>query len=244
VSTPDDRAARAQVAGRAIRTPRSAAVAGIIFAVLVTVMLVLLRTIVPSDPADAGDWLTDATHRDAVQLALGLVPFCGIAFLWFVGVLRDRVGALEDRFFATVVLGSGLLFVAMLFAAAAVAAGLIGAAGDDPGRLISSGAWESGRRTVHEVMMIYAMRMAAVFMISASTILVRTRLAPRALSAFGYVSAVLLLVFAGFFAWIELVFPLWVLVLSLYVLVTGSKRDRAELTTGAAALRPGMTGTT
>lgn len=46
-------------------------------------------------------------------LALGLVPFAGIAFLWFIGVLRDRVGVAEDRFFATVFLGSGLLFVGM-----------------------------------------------------------------------------------------------------------------------------------
>jgi hypothetical protein len=243
VSTQDDRAAEAQVVGRAIRTPRSAAVAGIVFAILLTVMLVLLRATVPSDPTDAGTWLTDKGHRDAVMLALGLVPFAGIAFLWFVGVLRDRVGALEDRFFATVFLGSGLLFVAMLFAAAAVAAGLIGAAGDDPARLLSSGTWDSGRRTVHEVMTIYGMRMAAVFMISASTILVRTRLAPRALSAFGYASAVLLLVFVGSFAWIELVFPLWVLVLSLYVLVTGSRRDRVEQATGTAGPRPLQPGT-
>jgi len=44
------------------------------------------------------------------------LPFAGIAFLWFIGVLRDRLGELEDRFFATVFLGSGLLFLAMLFA--------------------------------------------------------------------------------------------------------------------------------
>ena len=103
--------------GRALRTPRSAAVAGIAFSVLFTVALVLVRTVVPSDPSDAGEWLSDGSRRDAVLFALGLVPFAGIAFLWFVGVLRDRVGDAEDRFFATVFLGSGLLFVAMLFVA-------------------------------------------------------------------------------------------------------------------------------
>ena len=45
---------------------------------------------------------------------------CGIAFLWFIGVLRDRLGAQEDQFFATVFFGSGLLFLAMLFTAAAI----------------------------------------------------------------------------------------------------------------------------
>ena len=48
------------------------------------------------------------------------MPFAGVAFLWFIGVLRDRLAQLEDRFFATVFFGSGLLFLAMLFAAAAV----------------------------------------------------------------------------------------------------------------------------
>ena len=61
--------------------------------------------------------------------AFGLVPFAGIGFLWFVAVLRDRVGDAEDRFFATVFLGSGLLFVAMLFVASAVAASLVASVG-------------------------------------------------------------------------------------------------------------------
>ena len=60
-----------------------------------------------------------------VSIALHLLPFAGIAFLWFVGVVRDRLGENEDRFFATVFLGSGLLFVAMLFCAGALAAGLL-----------------------------------------------------------------------------------------------------------------------
>ena len=50
-----------------------------------------------------------------------LAPFAGIMFLWFVAVVRDQIGEREDRFFATVFFGSGLLFVALLFAAAAVA---------------------------------------------------------------------------------------------------------------------------
>jgi hypothetical protein len=72
-----------------------------------------------------GTWLIEPQHRNAVRLALGLVPFSGIAFLWFIGVLRDRLGALEDRFFATVFLGSGLRFIAILFTAAAVTDTLI-----------------------------------------------------------------------------------------------------------------------
>ena len=212
--------------GRTLRTPGSAAVAGIVFSVIFTVALVLVRTAVPSDPSDAGEWLSDSSRRDAVLFALALVPFAGIAFLWFVGVLRDRVGEAEDRFFATVFLGSGLLFVGMLFVTAALAAGLVASAGDNADSLVSSGAWEFGRRATHELMVVYAIRMAAVFMIATSTILRRLTLAPRWLAASGYAIAFVLLVAVGFFPWIELAFPAWVLALSLYILVAGSRRDR------------------
>jgi len=220
--------AESKVVARAIRMPRSAAIAGIVFSVLVTAALVLVRVAVPADPSDAGRWLSDSSWRDSVLLALGLVPFAGIAFLWFVGVLRDHMGEGEDRFFATVFLGSGLLFVATLFVAAAVAAGLVATAGQNRDSLFTSGAWAVGRRATYELMNVYAMRMAAVFTLATSTILLRTRLAPRWLVASGYAIAILLLVTVGFFAWVELVFPAWVLVLSVYVLIAGLRRGRTE----------------
>src|SRR5271157_4739108 len=89
--------------------PRGAAIAGVIFSVLVITGLGLARLAVPTDLTHPGTWLTEPDRRAAVRLALGVVPFAGIAFLWFMGVLRDRLGELEDKFFATVFLGSGLL---------------------------------------------------------------------------------------------------------------------------------------
>ena len=112
-------------ARQAMRTPRAAAVAGIAFSLLFTTAMVLVRLAVPNDPEDAGSWLTSEGKRDAVVLALNLLPFAGIAFLWFIGVVRDRIGQGEDRLFATVFLGSGLLFIAMLFVTGAIAGGLV-----------------------------------------------------------------------------------------------------------------------
>lgn len=221
-----DKADETMVVGRVIRTPRSAAVAGIAFSVLISVALVLMRTAIPADPDEAGQWLSDGARRDSVLFALGFVPFAGIAFLWFVGVVRDRVGDAEDRFFATVFLGSGLLFVGMLFVAAAIAAGLVTSVGQD-GDAVSSGAWAVGRRTVQELV-DYAMRMAAVFTLATSTILLRSRLAPRWLVMAGYATGLLLLVAVGFLPWVELLFPAWVLALSLYVLIASFRRDRDE----------------
>ena len=115
-------------------TPRAAAIAGILFSILLLTSLVLIRISVPPDPQDAGIWL--AGNWKNVNLALNLLPFAGIAFLWFIGVVRDRLGEHEDRLFATVFLGSGLLFLAMLFASAGIAGGIISLYGVTPGMLI------------------------------------------------------------------------------------------------------------
>ena len=114
-----------EIIRKELRTPQAAAIAGVAFSLLLGASLVLVRISVPADPSDARQWLTNAGRRHAVLVAVNLVPFAGIAFLWFIGVIRDRLGAREDRFFATVFLGSGLLFVAMMFAAAAVAGSLV-----------------------------------------------------------------------------------------------------------------------
>src|SRR5207342_3281902 len=138
----------------------------IVFSVLLTVALALVRSVTPNDPNDAGDWLADGGRRKSVVAALNLLPFAAIAFLWFIGVVRDRIGEGEDRFFATVFLGSGLVFVAMMLATGAVVAGLV-LSGDD---LPAPGVWSFGRRVSNSLLTVYAMRMAAVFAISTTTI--------------------------------------------------------------------------
>ena len=203
-------------AGSALRTPRAAAVAGIIFAVLLIAALVLLRLSVPANTGVAGTWLTNPSRRAAIATALNLIPFAGIAFLWFLGVVRDRVGEREDRFFATVFLGSGLLFVGMMFVGAAVAGGLVasqasGSSGD--------GALNLGRHVTIVLVNVYAMRMAAVFMLTTVTIARRTRIVARWLTVAGLAAALLLLVAAGSIPWLELAFPAWILALSVDILV-------------------------
>ena len=129
-----------------LRTPHAAAIAGIAFAVLLGTALALVRIAVPANPHDAPTWLDDPWRKNSVVVALNLVPFAGLAFLWFVGVIRDRIGAAEDRFFATVFLGTGLLFVAMLFVAGAVAAGLIETESQRGAAAISPEVWRLGAR--------------------------------------------------------------------------------------------------
>jgi len=152
------------------------------------------------------------------NVGLNLLPFAGIAFLWFIAVVRDRLGELEDRFFATVFLGSGLLFIAMVFNAAAVAGGIIRVLGSGSENLIQSGAYAMGRAEIALTMHIFAMKMAGVFMITTSTISLQTRIFPHRMALLGYILAILLLLSVGTIEWIPLVFPLWVLLISLYIL--------------------------
>ena len=212
--------------GSPLRTPRAAAVAGIVFSVFLITALVLLRLSVPAHPGAPGMWLTDAGRRTAVVIGLNLIPFAGIAFLWFIGVIRDRIGGREDRFFATVFLGSGLLFVGMLFVAAAVGGGLFAAAASGSG-LPGPGSLAAGRNTTGTLLNVYAMRMAAVFTLTTVTIARRTRIISRWLEIAGLATALVLLVGVGISDWVELLFPAWILALSIDIL-TARPGGRAD----------------
>jgi hypothetical protein len=200
-----------------LRAPRAAAIAGILFSILLITSFVLLRRSVPADPLEAGAWLR--ARAGTVALALNLVPFAGIAFLWFIGVLRDRLGEREDRFFATVFLGSGLLFLAMLFFSAAVAGGIITAFAAAPDHVLGSATFTFARAIIYEIMNIYAIKMAGVFMIATSTLALRTGFIARWIAFVGYGVALLLLLSNRNMEGVMLVFPLWVLLVSLYILV-------------------------
>jgi hypothetical protein len=200
--------------------PRVVAISGTIFAALYFASLALTRLAVPADPTEPGAWLADPTVRNWVRFALSLLPFTGIAFLWFMGVLRNRIGHLEDRFFATVFLGSGLLFVAMLFVAAAVAQGLLDTFATEGSRPAQSEAYAVGRKMGYALLNSFAVKMAAVFIIVTSTIGLRTVVFPRWMAFVGYALALVMLLTITDFAWIALVFPSWVLLLSAYILVS------------------------
>ena len=150
---------------------------------------------------------------------MNLHPSAGIAFLWFIAVIRNRLGALEDRFFATVFLGSGLLYVAMVFTSAALAGGLIRVLIHAPEILTQTGAYALGRAQVYQTMDVYGIKMAGVFMFSTSTILLRTGIVPRWIAFLGYGLAAVLLLSVGVIAWIPLVFPLWVFLVSVAILL-------------------------
>jgi len=208
---------RAALTSTRLRTPRAAAIAGAISSILLLAVFGLLRRSVPGDPYEPGAWLTESML--GVTVALNLVPFAGIAFLWFIGVLRDRLGAREDHFFATVFLGSGLLFVAMLFTSAAGVGAIILAFHAAPEAVINSATFHFARALAYSIIEIYVVKTACVFMVTTSTIALYTRLTPRWMAIAGLVAACLLFISSYFFDWGILVFPAWMLLISIHILL-------------------------
>lgn len=198
-----------------LKTPRAAGVAGVVFALLLTAAIVLVRLGLPQGAADVTAAVGPEAQK-AVSAALGIVPFAGLFFLWFMGALRSLAGEREDKFIATVFLGSGLLFVASLFGAAAAAGGVL-----ETGRAGGQQSGFFGQHFAYTLMTTYAMRMAAVFTFTTSAIGRRLGVLPRPLTVLGYVAGLILLVAGPSVPWSELVFPFWALVVSLHIIRVG-----------------------
>ncbi|AWW40822.1 hypothetical protein [Streptomyces cadmiisoli] len=189
-------------------TPRAAGIAGVVFAILMAAAIVLVRLALPGG-ADAEEITVDPAQRTAVQTALALLPFAGIAFLWFMGAVREQAGAGEDRFVSTVFLGSGLVFVATLFGSGAAAGTVL----DE-----SQPHAPFGRHFAYVLLTTYAMRMAAVFIFTTSTIGRRLGVFPRPLVLLGYLAGLTLLVVGADVPWSELVLPAWALIVGVHIL--------------------------
>jgi hypothetical protein len=228
-SPPDLTVSVVDEAGRQLRAPWAASVAGLLFAVLFTAALALLRDESVYAADDAGLAQLYATGGDlrAVVGGLYLAPFAGIMFLWFVAVIRDQIGEREDRFFATVFFGSGVLFVAVLFVTAAIAsAPSIGVRylHQPPPTAATVGLLRSLSYTLA---FAFLNRAAAVFLFATATIGLRSQVFPRWFSIAGYVLGLVLLVAVTIWDWAILVLPAWVAVLSLFILRREMSRRRS-----------------
>ena len=211
------------------KTPRAAAAAGIAFAVLFALGVTLVR--LGSDGIGSDGGLSE-TIQSRLAMAMALMPFAGIAFLWFLGVVRHHLGHYEDQFFATVTLGSGLLFVALAFVAFAVAGGTLTAYGS--GQLAAE-SYALNRAIIDQLFNIYALKMASVFMLSLGTLWRKTGVMPRSLTLVTYALALVMIVSLSRNLWLALLFPAWVLLISVAILVLGLRRRDAGDVGGATA---------
>ena len=95
-----------------------------------------------------------------------------------------------------------------------------------PNAQIDASSMIFARKFAYDIMHIYAFKMAAVFMITTSTLAVYTRFTPRWIAMLGYASAAVILIFSGYLDWLLFVFPCWVLVVSIYILSENLRKER------------------
>ncbi len=180
--------------------------------------------------AEITEFYTSAESRRVLLVGLYLMPFAGIAFIWFVVALRMWVEGTARRvniLLSNIQLVSGILYVALFFAAAAstsvLAASVEFSDGDiDP--VVAHQFPQFGNTLV----LVFALRMAAMFVMTTSTIGRTSRVVPGWFAWSGYVVAAFLLLSASLQTWLALVFPIWLLVLSV-ILLLHARRIPAEL---------------
>jgi hypothetical protein len=218
---------KVHITQRVLRAPRTAATAGIIFGLLMGASLIMMEQSVPPETMDSTEWLEQRSH--IVNIALSLLPFAGIAFLWFMGVVRDRLGYLEDQFFSTLFFGSGLLYLAMSFAASAIGAGALAVYAFSPSTFVDSNVLIYSQAIMYKLNNVYALKMAGMHMIVLGTMWIRTKVMPRWIALISYALALVLLFTVGYIPRFTLIFPVWVLVISIYILYLNFRFQKIEI---------------
>jgi uncharacterized membrane protein YbjE (DUF340 family) len=218
---------RQNLTRREIRSPRSAAIAGIVYSVLMITGMILTTNITRARLEDITRE-TMATWSGTANLVIIMVPFAGIAFLWFTGVIRDRLGELEDQFFATIFLSSGIIQVLLLFVWGAIFGAIVGTSAL---AVVESGynyVYLFGFALMNEIIGNYAVRMAGLYMTAIATLWARTKLAPRWLIIVTYIMAAGFLVAAEWIREARFLFPVWVFVVSVHILVLNYRRAQDQ----------------
>lgn len=198
----------------------AAAVAGLVFAVLSFASLtVLMRLPSASSTAEIEAFYADSAERRLDFIALTMATFAAIAFLWFLAVVRRRLGDREDRFFSTVFFGSGLAYVGLMLVGTGIVVGpsvaIDFADGVAPSQEVYSLAIGAGYGTLLSVVP----RLQAVFVITTSTLFLRTGVVYRWVAIVGYAIAALMIVVPFLTRPAGAGLPLWVALVSAVLLV-------------------------
>jgi len=241
MSTSDHAAVQAEATSSSSLSPLLPAVMGTLF-----VLLFLLGSWIVSTAAAATQgkiallkFYESDQNRLLVIFGLYLIPFAGIAFLWFVASMHEwmiqRAGR-QDRLLSSVQQGSGLLFVALSFcsvaAGASIAISLQYLGTPIPGPQTASQLPGLG----YTLFFVYALRAAGMFTLVTSRFAQSTNVFPRWLSIVGYLVGIVLMLSVTFSHLLGLIFPLWIL------LVCGFLFSKARSWSAAGQAQPSPTG--
>jgi len=148
-------------------------------------------------------------------------------FLWFVGVIRNRIGAGSPKLFDTVFFGGGILLAGLMFVGSAALAAPFVLAGNG-GVDVDPGAAAMARSFAYVILGVFTPRIAALFVFSSSTLGLRTGVLPRWLVVVGYLLGILLLVDVTISAPGVYAFPSWIALVSVVLVFHRHPRDRGD----------------
>lgn len=215
---------------RELRSPRTAAIAGIFYSILIFSVMILTRRAANVQPEEVNREFLE-TWSGTFSLVLIMVPFAGIAFLWFTGVIRDRLRDREDRFFATIFFGSGIIYVLLIFLWGAILGTIMRMASLEARgviKIFSTDVLTFGLILMNEINGNFALRMAGVYMSAVGTMWNRTKLMPGWLTLVTYMLSFAFMLAAERIKEARLIFPAWVLVVSIYTLVLNFRSRHQE----------------
>ena len=181
--------------------------------------------------AELSTFYTSADSRRLILVGLYLMPFAGIAFLWFIVSLRMWIAhsvKQENVLPSNIQLVSGIIFIAMFFTAAAAAAAQAASMEFAAGQIDPVVARQLPQFS-STIMFVFAMRMAAMFVFTTSTIGRSSGILPRWFTLAGFAVGLFLLLSATFSRALVLVFPTWMLVLCTLLLLR-ARRIPADAT--------------
>jgi hypothetical protein len=198
---------------------------GIAHSLLLMTAFFLLRSQAPSVDAPDGeivDFYGDAGNRRIVLLAgIYLIPFAAIAFIWFIVALRMWATYSVRRasiLFANVQLVSGIIYIGLLLAAGAAISIPAASMSLSDGPLDPDFARQFPHYGV-TLFLVLSMRMAAMYVFSTTSFLRTSGLLPRWFLVLGGVVGLALLLSASVSPLLILVFPTWLLVLCVILLI-------------------------
>ena len=206
---------------RRVHSIEGAAFAGFVFSVLSFVAFLLLNSApdLSAPDSELTAWYSDPTNRSSLTVGLSLSVISAVSFLWFVAVIRRRVGDREDRFFATVFLGSGILLTGVMLVGAGALASPAVTVDLADGRVPDESVLTALAGLGTSLLLLVLPKVHAVFMISTSSLALRTKAFSRWLSYFGYGIALVMFVMPILLEPLGLAFPVWVAILSIAMLL-------------------------
>jgi hypothetical protein len=190
---------------------------GIAYAVLFLLAIGLLST-VPGARAsnqEIADFYNAGSHRRVILAGLYLMPFAGIAFIWFIVSLRMFIShsvERENALLSNIQLVSGIVFVALFFAAAA-ATSVLAASTQFSDAPIDPAEARGFPQLGNALLFVFGMRMGAMFVVTTSNIGRTSGVLPKWFVYMGFGVGLFMLLSASFQLWFVLVFPIWMLIL-------------------------------